>query len=59
LSTAWRKFGLPLTVLAFAFELEGLILKGFFLLSSLAGLVAVMWFMVLSPEERTLAQDWL
>jgi len=46
-------------VFALASQVQGLIFKGVFLVLTLAAFAPVMWFMVLSPEERTLAQEWL
>ncbi len=36
---------------------QGLMLKAVFLLAAILGFVVVTWFLILSPEERSLAQD--
>src|SRR6266576_334681 len=45
--------------LALAALLQGLLLKGIFLFVTILGFVLVTWFLVLSPEERNLAQELL
>lgn len=50
---------LGLTVLALASLPHGLMLKSTFLLVSIVGFVLVAWFLVLSPEERKLAQNFM
>jgi len=50
---------LAFATLALAALLHGLLLKGVFLLVTILGFVLVAWFLVLSPEERSLAQEFL
>jgi O-antigen/teichoic acid export membrane protein len=50
---------LALVTLAFAVLPQGLMLKGIFLLLTILGFVPVAWFLVLSAEERKLAQEFL
>jgi len=38
---------------------QGLVLKGVFLLVTILGFALAMWFFILTPEERTLVQDYL
>jgi len=45
--------------LALATLPQGLLLKAIFLLVTILGFALVAWFLVLSPEERTLAQNFL
>jgi O-antigen/teichoic acid export membrane protein len=45
--------------LALAALPQGLMLKGIFLLVTILGFVLIAWFLVLSPEERNLAQSYL
>lgn len=48
-----------LLILASAALLQGPIAKGVFLFGTILGFVLVMWFRILTPEERTLAQSYL
>jgi O-antigen/teichoic acid export membrane protein len=50
---------ISLVVLTFAALVQGLVFKGIFLLGTLAAFVPVIWFVVFSPEDRGLAQEWL
>jgi O-antigen/teichoic acid export membrane protein len=50
---------LALATLALAALPQGLLLKGIFLLLTILSFVFVGWFLVLSPEERKLAQEFL
>jgi hypothetical protein len=50
---------LALLMLALAALPQGLILKGIFLVLTILGFVLASWFLVLSPEERKLAQEFL
>jgi len=45
--------------LALATLPQGLLLKGIFLLVTILGFILIAWFLVLSPEERSLAQEFL
>jgi O-antigen/teichoic acid export membrane protein len=47
-----------LVILALAALLQGLVVKGFFLLGTIMCFVPVTWFRILTPEERTLAQSY-
>jgi O-antigen/teichoic acid export membrane protein len=49
---------MALLVLALAALLQGPIVKGVFLLSTILCFVLVTWFWILTPEERTLAQSY-
>ena len=49
---------MALVILALAALLQGPIVKGFFLLATILCFVLVMWFRILTPEERTLAQSY-
>jgi O-antigen/teichoic acid export membrane protein len=50
---------LALVTLALAALPQGPVLKSIFLLLTILGFVLVAWFLVLSPEERKLAQEFL
>ncbi|MFZ3361833.1 MAG: hypothetical protein WA153_00150, partial [Candidatus Acidiferrales bacterium] len=47
-----------LGILALATLLQGPIVKGLFLLGTILCFALVMWFRILTPEERTLAQSY-
>jgi O-antigen/teichoic acid export membrane protein len=47
-----------LLILALSALLQGLIVKGLFLLGTILCFVLVTWFRILTPEERTLAQSY-
>jgi O-antigen/teichoic acid export membrane protein len=47
-----------LVTLALATLPQGLILKGIFLFLTLMVFVGTSWYLILTPEERTLAQDY-
>jgi O-antigen/teichoic acid export membrane protein len=49
---------LALVTLALASLAQGLVLKGVFLLVTILAFVFATWFLILTPEERTLAQDY-
>lgn len=49
---------LALLVLGLAALLRGPVVKGLFLLGTILCFVLVMWFRILTPEERTLAQTY-
>ena len=49
---------IALLILALAALLQGLIVKGLFLLGTILCFVLVTWFRILTPEERTLAQSY-
>jgi O-antigen/teichoic acid export membrane protein len=53
--------GMGASLLAFASmaALNGLVLKSFFLLAAILVFAFVSWYVILSPEERTLAQGYL
>jgi O-antigen/teichoic acid export membrane protein len=57
LRTAVLPAGLILA-LVFAALLQGSIVKGFFLLGTILCFVIVAWFLILTPEERALAQSY-
>jgi O-antigen/teichoic acid export membrane protein len=46
-------------ILGLAALLQGLLLKGIFLFVTILGFVFIAWFLVLSPEERSLPQEFL
>src|SRR5215472_14995979 len=48
-----------LLVFTFASLVQGLLLKGVFLLLTLAVFVTLTWLIVFSPEERRLVEEWL
>jgi O-antigen/teichoic acid export membrane protein len=50
---------IALVTLALATLPQGLLLKGIFLLVTILGFILIAWFLVLSPEERSLAQEFL
>jgi hypothetical protein len=50
---------LALASLAIATVLQGLVLKGAFLLLTILSFALYAWFLVLSPEERSLALGFL
>jgi O-antigen/teichoic acid export membrane protein len=47
-----------LLVLALAALLEGVVVKGVFLFGTILCFALLMWFRILTPEERTLAQSY-
>ena len=49
---------MALGILALAALLQGLVVKGFFLLGTILCFALVMWFRILTPEERTVAQSY-
>jgi O-antigen/teichoic acid export membrane protein len=57
LRTAFLPCG-ALLILALAALLQSLFVKGLFLLGAILGFAIVTWFLILTPEERTLAQSY-
>jgi O-antigen/teichoic acid export membrane protein len=51
--------GIALLAFASAASMQDLVLKGFFLPMSILGFGLASWFLILSPEERTLVQRYL
>jgi O-antigen/teichoic acid export membrane protein len=51
--------GLALAALGLAALPQGPILKGIFLILAILGFALIAWFLVLSPEERKLAEEFL
>ncbi len=51
-------FGGTLSAFAIASMLHGWEVKGLFVLSTILGFVLISWFLVLSPEERAMAQQF-
>jgi len=50
---------MALLVMALATQLQGLVVKAFFLFGAIVSFALVAWFRILTPEERTMAQSYL